>query len=467
MAKSVSLSEDLIAAVATPFVEGAIGIIRLSGAGCVDACAAVFSRPERLQSSAGYRVHHGFLQDPEVGDQYDEVLVTVFRAPFSYTGQESVEISCHGSVAGLQAIMALLLRNGFRQAEPGEFTLRAFLNGKMDLTEAEAVQEIVAAKTRTAHSLALSRLTGSVFERIDNQKQKLVECMAAIAVQLDYPEDEIDAVELSVELLDDVWKELAELAATYRSGRLYQEGIRVALAGRTNAGKSSLFNLLLREDRAIVSDQHGTTRDYIETLVNIDGLPVRLFDTAGLRLAAESIESEGIRRSEKVIQAATLVVYVIDSNQGVHADDTSQLKKIQEAGIPCIAVWNKIDVAAGEKATVGSDSLNGILEDTQPVYMSAQTGEGLQDLHRAIVGAAGAGQMDSSSVVIDSERQHVLLQRAISGLEQVKQDIADQEPLDVVALDLQDVLDALGEITGEVFTEHILDKMFARFCLGK
>lgn len=456
MSTYLSLSEDPIAAIATPFGEGAIGVIRTSGENCIELCASLFSRSDELLSAPGHTVHYGHVLDPQTGQHLDEVLAAVFRGPRSYTGQDSVEISCHGSPAGMQSIMGVLLRNGFRSAEPGEFTLRAFLNGKMDLTRAEAVQEIVSAKTRTAHSLALSRLSGRVFERIDTVKQRMVHAMAAVSLQLDYPDDEIGEIPVPQEDIDFSRNELESLRATYRSGKLYQEGVRIALAGRTNAGKSSLFNLLLREDRSIVSETHGTTRDYIETHISIQGVPIRLFDTAGLRKTDELIEFEGIRRSGMIIDSAALVLYVIDGTEGCSEDDCERLQQIAEAGISCLQVWNKIDMPSTVAPPEGA------------VAISAQTGQGLDNLHAAVMNAIAGGQgVSDGAVVIDSQRQHDLIDRALAALVQVEQDIAGGDPMDVIALDVQEVLAALGEITGEVTSADILNEMFSGFCVGK
>ncbi|GAB6089300.1 tRNA uridine-5-carboxymethylaminomethyl(34) synthesis GTPase MnmE [Spirochaeta dissipatitropha] len=471
MSTGLSLSEDPIAAIASPFGEGAIGVIRCSGDGCIELIAAVFSRPDAIRNAAGHSMQHGYIQDPEQGKQIDEVLAAVFRGKKSYTGQDSVELYCHGNPAGLQAVMGLLLQKGFRSAEPGEFTLRAFLNGKLDLTRAEAVHEIVTAKTRTAHSLALNRLSGKVFDRIDAVKHKLVRAMAAVSIQLDYPEDEIGEIPLPREDLDFARHELELLADTYRSGRLYQEGVRIALAGRTNAGKSSLFNLLLREDRSIVSDQHGTTRDYIETLLNIEGIPIRLFDTAGLRKTDEIVESEGIRRSEEIIRASAIVLYVIDAAVGLSGDDLERLDTIQKMNVPVLQIWNKIDTLTTEqlhalRETAAGGAGNEASQDA--VFLSAFTGEGLDELHRLVLASVGGGAgISDGAVVIDSQRQHDLLQRALQALDQVEQDIVQQDPMDVLALDLQEVLNALGEITGEVSSADVLDAMFSGFCVGK
>ena len=449
---------DRIAALATPYAESALAVVRVSGAGSIAAIASVFSRPEALTTAPGNTIHHGYLS--EGGSSVDEVMVAVYRAPRSYTGEESAEIFCHGSPQGIQAILDLLFRNGFRQADPGEFTLRAFLNGKVDLTQAEAVKELVSARSRTAHGLALDRLGGSVFKWIDRVKGRLLHIMAAVDIQLDYPDDELESAGAASEVIPpgiilECEAQLHSLVATYRTGRLYQEGVKVAIAGRTNAGKSSLFNLMLREERSIVSEVHGTTRDYIEGTVVIEGIPVRLFDTAGLRATSESVESEGIRRSGLLIESAACVLYVVDGIEGLTRADEETLAALSErSGV--IPVWNKVDSPSAKEAPSGFVSL------------SAASGEGLPLLHaRMLREIAGEIRLGEGEPVIDSLRQKQLIDRSLGALERVKEGLSAGMPLDVVALDMQESLNALGEITGEVTTDDILGEMFSGFCVGK
>lgn len=474
------LGEGLIAALATPLGQSALAVVRASGPGCVEAVAGLFSRPQALRAAAGHSLLRGTLRDPALpaGDPrgaLDDVLLGVFRAPRSYTGEEMVEISCHGSPPGVERIMAALFAAGFRQAEGGEFTLRAFLNGKMDLTRAEAVQEIVAARSRTAQAMALERLGGSVFRRIDGLKAELVQLSALVAVQLDYPDDEIDAAGLPGGRVAAVRAGLAELAASYRIGRLYRHGARVALAGRTNAGKSSLFNALVREERAIVSEIPGTTRDYLEAQLALDGVPVRLFDTAGLREVDELLESEGIRRSGLVIDAAALVLYVVDAatlepdgpDWRLPADDAERLAAIAAKGLAVLLVLNKRDAAPGRLPAVADPGLLAALGGrVWPV--SAKDLGGLPELLAAAAARLGGGaSAEDAGAVIDSERQYRLLERAVAALDQVAASLAAGQSLDLVALDLQDALGALGEITGEVGSDDVLEAVFSGFCVGK
>jgi len=457
-AGSAAAYGDRIAALATPYAESALAVVRVSGADSISGIGSVFSRQGALAAAPGNTIHHGYLIDGE--RPIDEVMVAIYRAPRSYTGEEGAEIFCHGSPQGIQAILDLLFRNGFRQADPGEFTLRAFLNGKVDLTQAEAVKELVSARSRTAHGLALDRLGGSVFKWIDRVKGRLLHIMAAVDIQLDYPDDELESAGTASEVIPpgiilECEAELRSLVATYRTGRLYQEGVKVAIAGRTNAGKSSLFNMMLREDRSIVSEVHGTTRDYIEGTIIIEGIPVRLFDTAGLRPTDEIVESEGIRRSGMLIESAACVLYVVDGIEGVTSSDETTLSAMGErSGV--IPVWNKVDSPTARSVPEGF------------VPLSAQSGEGLPSLYaRMLREIAGEIRLGEGEPVIDSIRQKQLIDRSLDALERVKDGLAAGMPLDLVALDMQESLNALGEITGEVTTDDILGEMFSGFCVGK
>ena len=285
--------DDRIAALATPWAESAIGVIRVSGAGSIEAVDALFAGSRSLTEAEPRKLFLGTLRDPSSEEALDEVMAVSFKGPASYTGQDCVELYCHGSLPGLQKILSLLFRSGFRQASPGEFTFRAFVNGKMDLTRAEAVQEIVSAKSGKAQAMALNRLSGAVETHINRMKSLAVGIAASFEIQLDYPDDEVETPEPPLKELDEIEKDLRVLIDSYQVGRIYQEGVVVALAGRTNAGKSSLFNLFLKEDRSIVSDIHGTTRDFLESWISLGGIPIRLYDTAGLRKSEDPIEEEG------------------------------------------------------------------------------------------------------------------------------------------------------------------------------
>ena len=442
-------TEDLIAALATPWGESALAVIRTSGTGSVEKVASIFKGNKDITKLPGYSLAFGMLMD---GDKaVDQVVLGIFRAPKSYTGEDMVEIFCHGSLPGIQAVLELLHKSGFRDAQPGEFTMRSFINGKVDLTKAEAVNELILAKSRQAQGLALDRLSGSIFDAIDQAKHLLTDILAAVEIQLDYAEDEADpAAGFDMDTLDKAADILSRLAATYQVGKLYKEGIRIALAGRTNAGKSKLFNLFLKEDRSIVSDIKGTTRDYIESSVAINGIPAVIIDTAGLRNSDDPVEAEGIRRSNLVIENSDIILYLVDSTEGLTDEDTAFIKEH-----PCIPIWNKID-----KTDAAAPS--GF------VPISAATGAGFDELEKLIyTKAMGSGRLDAGEAVIDSQRQKDLIDRALDAIGKVKAGMAAQMPLDVVAVDLEEAACALGELTGEITSSDILENMFSRFCVGK
>lgn len=447
-------TDEPIVALATAWSESALAVIRTSGTGSVELFAKVFTNPKNIFTSTGFTMHYGYIIDPDNGKKIDQVTAAVYRTPKSYTGQDSVEIFCHGSLPGIESIITVLKGAGFRGAAPGEFTMRAFLNGKMDLSQAEAVAEIVQSKSRQAHSLALNRLSGGVFERIDLIKKKLLDLMSIIEVQLDYPDDEIGGdTDIPMDSILDADKEIRNLIDTFRVGRIFHEGVAVVLAGGTNAGKSSLFNLLLKEDRSIVSEIDGTTRDYIESWITIEGVPIRLFDTAGLRNSEHPIEAEGIRRSEEIIKNASLVLYIIDGSAGMTEEDNTIFSKYKSDS-NYLFIWNKIDKSS-------SDVPSGII----PV--SAVTAEGFSELEDLINLRLTGMEISGSELMIDSLRQKELLDRAVESLGSVKASLENKVSLDAVALDLKDALDALGEITGEVTSEDILNNIFAGFCVGK
>jgi len=448
-------TDDLIAALATPWGESALAVIRTSGKNCIEAVSDLFEDPEKMKNADGNTLLKGYIIDPENRDRIDEVVAGVFRNPKSYTGEDLVEIYTHGSLPGIRAVLSVLKKGGFRDAGPGEFTLRAFLNKKMDLTKAEAVNEIITSKSKKAQSLAMARLSGNVFNKINTTKHSLADILASVELQLDYAEDEDDpGAGIDPDALAEARSELDKLASTYRIGRLYQDGIKIVLAGRTNAGKSALFNLFLKEDRSIVSDIHGTTRDYIESYISINGVPVRLFDTAGIRNAEHPIEAEGIRRSEQIIVNSDIVIYIVDSCEGLHEEDLALMSLYSSKNI--IKLWNKIDICRNSPP-------EGFIS------VSSFTGEGFSEVEKLILETACGGEVSSltDDAVIDSERQKNHLDNAVAALKEAEKSVKEDIPLDLIALDLKEAMDNLGEISGEITSADILNNMFSRFCVGK
>ncbi len=468
----------MIAALATPWGESALAVVRTSGVGSIEKLDTVFhgigNKPEvsidteqqgpknnksgKLSVLPGFRMVRGIIVDPQSRETVDDVIAAVYRKPRSYTGEDSVELFVHGSLPGIQKIMEVLYSLGFRDAEPGEFTLRAFINGKLDLTRAEAVNEIVTAKTKQAQTLAFHRLSGSVERAVQEVKNELTALVSVVELQLDYSEDEGEAEDRPVppDALEELGAKCIALGKTFSTGRLYQQGVRVVLAGKTNAGKSSLFNLFLKEDRAIVSEVHGTTRDYLESWITLRGIPLLLYDTAGLRSAGDPVETEGIRRTEKVLAQADIVLYIVDAGAGIEKEDVRRLSRIEKE-CPCLRIWNKIDVAE-EQAPEGYYPLSTV--EMHGFHAIEET------LITMVIDSTSAAA-SINGPVIDSLRQKECLNRAAEALHRAEDAVRDGMPLDMTAVELQDALQALGEITGEVTSADILDSIFSRFCVGK
>jgi tRNA modification GTPase len=452
-------ADDPIAALATPWGESALGVIRISGKDSLEILNRFFhTKPKKtLSSMRGHTIHYGFIHDGDTA--VDEVMTAVYHGVKSYTGEESAEIYCHGGMAVIQRILNLLYSSGFRPANPGEFTLRAFLNGKMDLTRAEAVNEIIRSKTDKARALALDRLSGKIESNIRKLTGKLTDLSAALEVCIDYPDEDIPEEFSGNDRVSSIEEELLSLLATYRTGKIFQEGVSLVIGGRTNSGKSTLFNLLLKEDRAIVSDIHGTTRDYIEGNIAIEGIPIRLYDTAGLRTTDDKLEQEGMQRTDKIIKNARLMLFLVDATLGLQDEDKTFMA-IYSKSIEIISLWNKIDLKADRENTAACP------EGFLPI--SAETGRGLSELHMEIARRLfGRAHPETAEAVIDSDRQKRLLENCLRAVRSFRRGLVEGLPLDILGEDIREALACLGEITGEVTTDDILRKMFSRFCVGK
>ena len=473
--------EEPIAAIATALAPAALGIVRCTGTGVIGLLSKVFSRPQALLSAAGNTIVYGWMVEPVDGAEdaageaacrsIDQVLVSVFRNPRSFTGEDMVEISCHGGPGMVTEIFRLLTSHGFRAALPGEFTFRSFINGKADLTRSEAVHEIIAAKTDTSRSRAAGRLAGGLFQELDAIKQLLRETLAALEAEIEYPEDEeaiADAFESHQ--LEEARRRLESLCNSWASEKLYQDGVRVVLCGRTNAGKSSLFNTLLKEERSIVSDIHGTTRDWIESWVSFAGIPARLFDTAGLRESDDEVERHGIQRTQDLTAEAQLILYLVDASLGLVEEDKAFLSKWSQSEKatrpPLLLVLNKWDKVSDSNAC--DPDLNQIQVDGI-IRLSAKTGAGTAQLVEAVkdVISRDCSSNSSGQVGLGTERQKICAQEALEAVIHGLDVVQDGYTLDAVVQDVEEALAALGEITGEVTTEDILDTVFSKFCLGK
>ncbi len=447
--------DDIIFALATPWGSSALAVVRVSGEGSIAKTAQIFSRPTALLEGESHTLVHGSLMDPATGRAIDEVVVALFKGGRGYTGEESLEISCHGSMAAVETIFELFRGLGMRSASPGEFTFRAFMHGKIDLTQAEAVMEVVSAQSQPGHSLALRRLEGDLFNRIEGFKQGLLDLMSILALQLDYGEDEIEEdIEFPVAKIEAIRDSIEELLATYSIGRLYSEGAKIILAGATNVGKSTLFNLFLKEERSIVSTIHGTTRDFIESRVNLEGIPIRLFDTAGLRETGDTIEEEGIKRTHRLLEEGDLILLIFDGTE--HDEESLSLYGDLVEDPRCIVVWNKSDIAPNQKFSNG-------------FTISAKRGEGFRELSQEMLKRLrkGAAAWDDQQLVIESARQHDELVRTRDALERVIELAQGGLPLDIIASEMNEALNGLGSLTGEVTSSDILESVFSNFCVGK
>ncbi|WP_028258033.1 tRNA uridine-5-carboxymethylaminomethyl(34) synthesis GTPase MnmE [Veillonella montpellierensis] len=459
---------DTIAAIATPPGIGGVGIIRVSG-------SEAFSIVNRLFSSQGTldlrkrpnkTIQYGYIIDPDTPDRHiiDEVLLLLMKGPHSYTAEDVIEIQCHGGMVSVRSILQLLLVNGVRLAEPGEFTKRAFLNGRIDLTQAEAIIDIIDAKTEDSLSLAVQQLDGTVSTYIHEVREQLMAMIARLEVTIDYPEEDIEEVTLE-EVRDGllpIMNDMDDLLATAQTGRLIRDGIMAVIVGRPNAGKSSLLNALLRENRAIVTDIPGTTRDSIEEYMNVEGIPLRLIDTAGLRHTEDTIEAMGVQKAKDYMQQADMILCVIDGSTPLTAEEIDILQSV--SGKQTIVLINKSDVAQ----VVTAHDINQIGTYTAIETISAKAGDGTRILNRWVKELVYGGQVAHHQQAVLSNVRHIsLMESAKSQLLEAMASIDSAMPVDLVVTDIRGAWEALGDITGDTIRESLVDELFSRFCLGK
>jgi len=457
---------ETIAAIATPPGIGGIGVIRVSGTGAEQIALRLF-RPDRpVAALQSHRLYHGEIIDPGTGTLLDDVLLSLLKAPRSYTGEDTVEISCHGGPFILRTVLEAVLKSGARLAERGEFTKRAFLNDRLDLAQAEAVCDLITARTREGLAAAMDRLKGRLSGRIEAIRMELVDLLAGIEASIDFSaEDGILETSIADPLpLNRIIEEIAALAATYRRGRIMREGISVVIAGRPNVGKSSLLNRMLGQRRAIVTPYPGTTRDFIEETLEIAGIPVRLTDTAGIRPPGDAIEKEGIDLLWERLEAADAVLLMMDGSTPLSPEDREMITKMGEK--PLIPVLNKSDLPQ----KVEERQVRELLPASSPpiVRISAKTGQGIDCLTgtvRDLLLSTPAGE--SSDAMIAHLRHRIVLERAGECLERAREGLAKTLSPELIALEIREALDALGEITGRTTPEEVLERIFAKFCFGK
>lgn len=456
------MMDDTIVAISTPIGTGGIGIVRLSGRDAVEIVSTIFKGRSDLRTAPSHTIHYGFIGDESSG-MVDEVLVTIMRAPKTYTREDVVEINCHGGIVPLRKIMKMVMDAGARMAQPGEFTKRAFLNGRIDLAQAEAVLGIVQAKTEASLRLALNQLEGGLSREIRKLIGSLIDVLAWIEANIDFVEDEIDPLDMDGllrEILRIKWK-IDQLLETARQGSLMREGIRTVLLGRPNVGKSTILNLLLGRNRSIVTDVPGTTRDTIEEVVDIDGIPLLMIDTAGVRDTDEVVELEGVRRTLATIDLADLILLVLDASEPLTKDDKRLINEVLKRDKEAIFLLNKIDLPIMIKPEE-------LIQDRPIVRISALKGEGVGEMKEMIKGIFFNGKIPmGESVIITHERHKRFLLQASTGLCRAVDAIKRDETIDVVALDIREAIDSLSGIIGERVDEEILDTIFSRFCIGK
>ena len=468
-------SEECICALATP-AGGAIGIIRLSGSEAIRLTDKVFVSVSGKQLSAAKpnTLHYGEIKDKD-GHTIDDVLVSVFRAPHSYTGEDSTEISCHGSRYILQQVLQRLIEVGCRQAEPGEYTRRAYMNGKMDLSQAEAVADLIASTNKATHQMALSQLKGHFSSELTLLREKLLKMTSLLELELDFSDHEelefADRSELRA-LAAEIEKKITTLAHSFETGNALKQGVPVAIVGKTNVGKSTLLNRLLHEEKAIVSNIHGTTRDVIEDTTLIDGITFRFIDTAGIRKTDDVVENIGIERTYQKMEEAKIVIWLLDA-QPTEAEIEEMKEKNQ--GKKLLMVFNKIDEISFDKAVLSSDEKSQTSspislsdENVSILNISARTGENVSDLEQALVRAADIPEITENDVIVTSARHYEALLRSDESLSRVLESMDMGMSGDIIAEDLKMVLEELGEITGgQISSQETLNNIFKHFCIGK
>lgn len=462
----ITLEFDTIAAISTPPGEGAISIVRLSGDQAVALADKVYRCGKKsLLEVPSHTIHYGHITDPKNEQIIDEVMVSVMLAPKTFTREDVVEINCHGGIVVVNQILQLLLREGARLAEPGEFTKRAFLNGRVDLSQAEAVMDLIRAKTDKAMGLALNQLDGNLSSLIRSLRQEILETLAQVEVNIDYPEYD-DVEELTTRLLLEkatmIQQRIQALLATSKQGKVLREGLSTAIIGRPNVGKSSLLNHLLREEKAIVTDIAGTTRDVIEEYVNVRGVPLKLIDTAGIRETEDLVEQIGVERSRKALSESDLILLVLNQSEPLTREDEQLLEATK--GLKRIVLLNKTDLPQ----KLEKEELDQWLEDEPVFAVSVAKNDGLDQLETAIADLFFGGQTGERDATYVSNTRHIsLLEKASISLAEVVAGIEAGMPVDLVQIDMTRCWDYLGEVVGDSVQDELITQLFSQFCLGK
>jgi tRNA modification GTPase len=455
---------DTIAAIATPHGESGIGIVRVSGPSAEKVATRLFRPKKRTARLRSHHLYYGEIIDPENRKSLDEVLLTLMRRPKTYTREDVLEINCHGGYLVLKRILELVLGQGVRLAQPGEFTKRAFLNGRIDLSQAEAVIEVIRAKTAKSLKMANQQLRGNLSHEVEGLRARVVRSLALVEALIDFPDEEIEVQEDVMRMnLEESQKGVEGLIESYEEGRIYRDGVSVSIVGKTNVGKSSLLNVLLKESRAIVTPIPGTTRDVIEEVINIHDIPIRLVDTAGMRRASDPVEREGVRLAKGKVAEADMVIVVVDGSRRLDAHDWEIIDEVREK--KKVVAVNKKDLPM----KISMEQIHGALPNARVVEISALKNRGIDTLKRCLYSTLtrdGIGP-DMGEVVVVNARHKKALEGSLECLRRSREGIEGKIPLEFVALELRSCLDHLGEIGGETATEEVLEYIFSQFCIGK
>ncbi|SDI57942.1 tRNA uridine-5-carboxymethylaminomethyl(34) synthesis GTPase MnmE [Alteribacillus bidgolensis] len=455
---------DTIAAISTPSGEGAIAIVRLSGEDALAIADKLYKGKSRLIEAQTHTIHYGHLFDPEIEEAVEEVMVSVLRAPKTFTREDVVEINCHGGLVSVNKVLDLVLSHGARLAEPGEFTKRAFLNGRIDLSQAEGVMDLIRAKTDRAMNVALKQVNGRLSDKVRRLRQKLLETVANVEVNIDYPEYDAESVTLerlkahAVEVRD----EIDQLLATAKQGKILREGLATAIIGRPNVGKSSLMNSLVHENKAIVTDVPGTTRDVLEEYVNVRGVPLRLIDTAGIRETEDIVEKIGVERSRQVLTEADLILLVINSAEDLTEEDKALFQAIQ--GLNAVVIMNKTDL----DKKIDEDKVRELASGRPIIAASLLKDEGIEELEQAISKMFFEEGVETADLSYISNARHIgLLNQAKRSIDEALEAADMEVPVDMVQIDITRAWEQLGEIVGDNVHDSLIDQLFSQFCLGK
>lgn len=458
---------DTIAAISTPMGEGAIAIVRLSGDQAIDIADKLFKGVggKRIKEVGTHTIHYGHIIDPKTAEVAEEVMVAVMKGPKTFTKEDVVEINCHGGLVSVNRVLQLVLNNGARLAEPGEFTKRAFLNGRIDLSQAEAVMDLIRAKTDRAMNMALGQMEGRLSKLIAKLRQEILETLAQVEVNIDYPEyDDVEEVthNLLIKKSTFVKKEIEKLLRTAGQGKILREGLSTVIVGRPNVGKSSLLNSLVQENKAIVTDIPGTTRDVIEEYVNVRGVPLRLLDTAGIRETEDIVERIGVERSRQVLKEADLILLVLNYSDKLTAEDEQLFQAVE--GMDVIVIVNKTDLP--EK--INLKRVQELSGNHKLVTTSLLEDKGVDELEEAIASLFFEGTIEAGDMTYVSNTRHIaLLNQALHSIEEAIQEVEMGTPIDIVQIDLSRTWELLGEITGDTVHDSLIDQLFSQFCLGK